>query len=496
MTQHVNDSKKEDQQAALQARVRELISREPVVFQGTVKLRELSLNYQSRAEFVGIYGAELDARTDEPEAAVFMIANLVDRDDPSSRPICFAVNGGPGAASAFLNLGALGPKRVVINDDGSMPPPPYKAVENPDTWLETFDLVFIDPPHTGYSTTASEDVRKKMLSVDGDIDAVAASIRQWLTRNGRWDSPIYLVGESYGTTRSAGVANRLLDLGIALKGLILISCAVDLQTLVFAPKNDLPYALFLPAFACVAQFHGKLTGDPAASPEAARSAAERFVLDEYLEALHAGARLEQVKKSQLAQKLSALIGIPAELILEKNLRISDETFFLELLRSEGRIVGRLEARVTGPIAARRLGDYEFDPGMDALWAPFTMANSDYLRSDLGLTTNDQYDLFSIKVNEDWNWNRGKAQGNAFASTSGDLAKAMRRNPHMQVFFASGYYDLGTPYCATDWSIAQLDVPAGVLARVTHRYYDAGHMMYTSQAELEKLKRDIGVWLNC
>ncbi len=478
----------------MQARVCELIARQPTVSSSEIQLRTGTLKFESRAEFIGIQSAELDARADQPEAAIFTIAYQVANETPSPRPLCFAVNGGPGAASAFLNLGALGPKRVVINDDGTMPAPPYRAVDNPDTWLEHFDLVFIDPPHTGYSTTSSEDVRKKMLSVDGDIDVLAATIRNWLTRNERWDSPIYLAGESYGTTRCAGAADSLLDLGIALKGLILVSSAIDFQALVFEAKNDLPHALFFPAFACVAQFHGKLKGEQASSPAAARQAAERFVHEEYLAALHAGARLTEADKSRLAERMSELIGLPARLILEKNLRIHEETFFVELLRDEGKVVGRLEARVAGPVAGWRQERFEFDPGMDALWAPFNMANQHYFRSDLGIQHEETYALFTMKVNEEWGWNRGKSKGNNFVTTSPDLAKAMRRNPHMKVFFATGYYDLGCPYSATDWSIAQLDVPPKLLNQLTHCYYEAGHMMYTSQPELEKLKRDIQAWI--
>jgi carboxypeptidase C (cathepsin A) len=494
MAQDNPDPKKDELKASLQARVTELLSRDARVSRAEIDLGHRSISYQTSAGFIGIFGTDLDARADQAEAAIFTISYIVADDSTSQRPVCFAVNGGPGAASAFLNLGALGPKRVVINNDGTMPPPPYEPIDNPDTWLEHFDLVFIDPPHTGFSTTSGEEVRKKMLSVDGDIDVLAATIRNWLTRHGRWDSPVYLAGESYGTTRAAGAANRLLDLGIALSGLILVSCAIDLQCLVFEPKNDLPYALFLPAFAGVAQYHGKLTGEAGKSGAAARAAAEDFVKTQYLAALHAGARLSDAEKSRLAETISALIGLPAALILERNLRINEETFFVELLRAEGKTVGRLEARVTGSVAGIRQASYEYDPGMDALWAPFTMANQKYFRTNLDLTGNERYDLFAPKVNEDWNFSRGKSTGNSYATTSADLAKAMRRNPHMEVFFASGYYDLGTPYSATDWSIAQLDVPATLLARVTHCYYEAGHMMYTSQADLEKMKHDIGDWL--
>ena len=392
-----------------------------------------------------------------------------------------------------MHLGALGPKRVVVPDDGSMARAPYAVEDNPHSWFEHFDLVFIDPPHTGWSVTASDAARKKMLSVDGDIDALAEVMRVWLTRHKRWGSPVVLAGESYGTTRGAGLSNKLQEMGVVLSGLILVSCAMDLQSLVFAPANDLPYVLFLPAFANVAQYHGLLQGPLAASPEAARAAAEAYVQEEYAAALQAGSRLGDKQRSRVAKRLAELTGLPRELVEEKNLRISDQTYFFEALRSRGRIVGRLEARATGPMAASRTREWEFDPGIEAIAAPYTMAAMAYFGETLGLDFEQPYEVLARKVNQGWNWNRGETSRLGFTSTSPDLALALRRNTHLKVLAASGRYDLGTPYSASDWSLAQLDVPADVMARVKHRYYDAGHMMYTRQADLEQLKADVAAW---
>jgi carboxypeptidase C (cathepsin A) len=417
----------------------------------------------------------------------------------AERPVCFAFNGGPGSASIWLHLGALGPKRVIVPSDGTMPAPPYAVSDNPLTWLAHFDLVFIDPPHTGWSIAAGDDARKKLLSVDGDVAALTEVMRGWLTRHKRWGSKVYLAGESYGTTRGAALADALQSANVALAGLVLVSCAMDLQSLVFAPRNDLPYALFLPAFAGVAQFHGKLKGPLADSTQAARNAAEAFVADDYLRALNAGARLSASQRRHVAQRLSELTGLPQSLVEEKNLRISDQTFFFELLRDTGRMVGRLDARVTGPMAASRTRDWEFDPGIEAIAAPYGMAALAYFGEQLGLATEERYELLSMEVNKGWNWNRkddsgAEAKGNGFASTSDDLARALRRNPHLRVLVASGRYDLGTPYSASDWSLAQLDAPADVLTRVEHHYYDAGHMMYTREEDLVKLERDLAAWL--
>jgi carboxypeptidase C (cathepsin A) len=469
-----------------------LLARTAVVQTASVTLASgQRLDYELNAVFLPIAAGGIDGARGEPQAAVFCTAYSVR--DGTQRPLCFAFNGGPGSASVWLHLGALGPKRVAIHDDGTMPAAPYAVQDNPLTWLEHFDLVFVDPPHTGYSIALNDEARKKLFSVDGDADGLAEVVRLWLARHKRFGSALYLAGESYGTTRGAAIADKLHGMGVSLAGVILVSCALDLQTLVFAPGNDLPYALYLPAFANVAQYHCKLTGTIAASPAAARAAAEAFVVEDYLNALHAGCRLDGRARTRIEKRLAELSGLPRALIEEKNLRISDETFFFELLRNSGRIVGRLEARVTGPMAASRTREWEFDPGIEALNAPYTMASMAYL-AQLGLADDARYEVLNFDVNKAWNWNRGEAKGNSFASTSGDLARALRRNPHLRVLMASGRYDLGTPYSASEWTLAHLDAPADVLQRVTHRYYNAGHMMYTRSADLQQLKADLAGWL--
>jgi carboxypeptidase C (cathepsin A) len=355
--------------------------------------------------------------------------------------------------------------------------------------------VFVDPPHTGFSTSASEDLRKKMLSVDGDVEALAEVIHAWLARHQRFGVPVYLAGESYGTTRGAALADKLLDHGIALSGLILVSCAMDLQTLEFAPGNDLPFALFLPGFASTAQYHGRLGGALGASPAAAREAAQAFVADEFLVALHRGATLTHDARRRVATRVAELSGLPVSLVEQKNLRVGDQTFFTHLLRDAGLLVGRLESRVTGPLGASRSHDWEFDPGIEALVPPYTMAAQAYFAQALGIRADQRYQVLSLEVNKKWNWNRGERLGNGYACTSPDLARALRRNPHLRVFVASGYYDLGTPFSATDYSLSQLDVPPAVAQRITHRYFDAGHMMYTRAGDLSKLYADLQGWLD-
>jgi carboxypeptidase C (cathepsin A) len=409
------------------AHLDQLLARAPAQSTGQLRVGRAALNYQVHAAFLPVAATGLHGAAAEPEAAVLATAYLLQGANPSQsqnkaqtktaqtgaaknqRPVCFAFNGGPGSASVWLHLGALGPKRVVVPDDGGTPVPPFAVEDNPHSWLEHFDLVFIDPPHTGWSTTAGEAARKKMLSVDGDVAALSEVIRVWLTRHGRWGSPVYLAGESYGTTRGAAIADQLLNLGVALVGVILVSCAMDLQSLVFAPANDLPYSLFLPAFANTAQRHGLLRGDIAKSPEAARAAAEAFVQDDYVAALQAGARLSASRRSAVARRVAELTGLPQALVEQQNLRISDSTFFMEALREQGLIVGRLDSRVTGPMAARRSRQSEFDPGMEAIVAPFTSAALAYNR-ELGLDLEQRYEVLNHEVNESWTWQRGEGKG--------------------------------------------------------------------------------------
>jgi carboxypeptidase C (cathepsin A) len=454
------------------------------------------LAYRVEGAFVPVLAGGLDERRGEPEAAVFTTAYLLERapGDAAPRPVCFAFNGGPGASSIWLHLGALGPKRVRIGEDGTMPPPPWAVEDNPHTWLEHFDLVFIDPPHTGYSVTAGEDARKRMLSVDGDVACLVEAIRAWLARHARWTAPLYLAGESYGTTRGAAIADQLAERGVALAGVILVSCAMDLQALEFTPRNDLPYALFLPAFAGVAQYHGCLQGPQAASGPAARALAAEFVEAEYLRLLHRGGTLAPDQRARAARRIGELTGLDPALVERHDLRITDDTFFTELLRARGQVVGRLEARVAGPMPRKQTAGWDFDPGLEAILGPYGMAAMGYFAETLGFDRGWRYEPMSHAVHEQWNWGRGKALGNAFCCTSPDLSRALRRLPHLRLFVASGHYDLGTPSTATDWSLAQLDIPDDVRRRITHRYYDAGHMMYTREADLARLKVDLADWL--
>jgi carboxypeptidase C (cathepsin A) len=272
-----DEAKKEREKKAVEERLKQ----SPVVSKGSVKTSQGDkLGYLATCEYLPVVKHAFGNERGEPEAAIFTTAYELEGASAATRPVCFAFNGGPGSSSVWLHLGALGPKRVVVPDDGSMPTPPFAVSDNPLTWLAHFDLVFIDPPHTGWSIAAGDDARKTLLSVDGDVAALREVMRGWLTRHSRWGSKVYLAGESYGTTRGAALADALLNINVALAGVILVSCAVDLQSFIFAPANDLPYATFLPALANVAQYHGKLKGALGASSQSARKAAEAFVAED------------------------------------------------------------------------------------------------------------------------------------------------------------------------------------------------------------------------
>lgn len=482
-----------DTDRRMREHVDKLVAQPAAESTGAVTVGGRRLEYRTSAAFMPVAAPGFEGQLAEPQAAVMTTAYLLQGADPAQRPVMFAFNGGPGSASIWLHVGALGPKRVVVPDDAARARPPFAVVDNPHTWFEHFDLVFVDPPHTGWSTTAGAEARKQMLSMDGDVAALAEVMRVWLARHRRWGSPVYLAGESYGTTRGAALADKLLDMGAALAGVVLVSCAMDPASFLFTPANDLPYAVFLPAIACSAQYHGLLKGAAGASPAAARAAAAEFVDAEYAAALLAGHRMTEARHTKVAQRLSELTGLPRALVEEKNLRISDQTFFFEALRDKGLQVGRLDARATGPMGATRGRDWEFDPGIEAISAAYTSAALAYFADALGITSEARYEVLSRDTHKAWKWTRD-TQPVGFSCTSPDLARALRRDPNLRVLVASGHYDLGTPYSATDWSLAQLDVPAAVMARVQHRYYDAGHMMYTREADLVQLKRDVAAWL--
>ena len=402
-----------------------------------------------------------------------------------NRALMLSVFGGAGGATVRLPFGVVGPKRVIMEPDGGMPKPPFKLVDNEFTWLEHCDLVFIDPVGTGFSRPVKEEDGKKFWSLEGDVKSVGEFIRMYLSRNNRWSSKLHLVGESYGTTRAAGLAGHLIDYGIAFDSIVLVSSILNFQTARFNKGNDLPYHVFLPTYTATAWFHGKTKYK---SLPAALKASEEFASSEYVLALAKGSSLTEAERKSVRSKLSALTGLSEDYVESTDLRVNIHRFCKELCRSEKRTVGRLDSRFKGIDEIAATENPEHDPSMTAIMAPYTATINDYLRRELGYETDQPYYVFN--PGSLWkNWSYGDA-GAGHPDTSESLRAAMSKNPYMKVFIASGYYDLATPYFATEYTLNHLGLDPSLKANIQTEYYEAGHMMYIDEGCLKKLSADI------
>jgi carboxypeptidase C (cathepsin A) len=461
-----------------------LVKREWVETTHEIEVNGKILPYTATVGVIPLHNNE----TAELEAGIFFTAyTLKDVDDTTQRPLLFAFNGGPGSSSVWLHLGAVGPKRAQMEDEGWLPAPPYKLVDNLYTWLEFADLVFIDPVGTGFSRAVSKDQSKTYWQPEGDIKSVGEFIRLYLVRTGRWGSPLYLAGESYGTTRAAGLAGHLVARGIAFNGIILISTIINFQTADFEQGNDLPFALFLPSYTAAAWYHRRL-------PDDLQAQRLRDVLDEvqawaesdYSVALMKGSRISGEERSAVVECLSRYTGLSKQYVDLADLRINIHRFCKELLRDERRTIGRLDSRFTGIDATPVSETPEFDPSLTAIAPPYTMLFNRYIRNELGFETDLEYEILSFKVNGDWEWERGK-----FPDTSAALRDGFNKNPHMRVFVAQGYYDLATPYLAAEYSLSHMGLDASLMDNIVRQDYNAGHMFYIETNSLAKLKEDIG-----
>lgn len=430
-------------------------------------------------------------KTGEVEAGMFFMAYTKKGADPGSRPLMFSFNGGPGSSSVWLHLGALGPKRVPMMPEGHLPPPPYRLEDNPHTWLHDTDLVFIDPVGTGYSRPAKPELGEKFWSLKGDIESVGEFIRLYLSRYQRWSSPLYLVGESYGTTRAAGLSGHLIEHGIAFNGVLLVSSILNFQTADFTPGNDSPYILFLPTYAATAHYHGMAGKRRALRPFLAE--VEKFASTEYTLALQKGDSLSAAERRRIIQKLAQYTGLRPEYIDQADLRIHIHQFCKELLRTKKLTVGRLDSRFTGVdrLATGHTPDY--DPSMTAIRPPYTAMLNDYVRRELGYETDSPYFILGgeEKLWEKWDWGSARK---GHPDTSEALRSAMSKNPYLKVFVASGYYDLATPYAATYYTLDHMGLTPEQRANFTCEEYSAGHMMYIHEEMLLKLHRDVTAFL--
>ncbi|HVT15038.1 MAG TPA: peptidase S10 [Thermoanaerobaculia bacterium] len=422
------------------------------------------------------------------KASMFFVAYTRDGvRDLGRRPITFTYNGGPGAASVWLHMGAFGPRRVAFDDEGIASAPPYHLADNGDSLLDVTDLVFIDPVTTGYSRPAPGEDPRQFHGVREDVTSVGEFIRLYTTRFGRWPSPKFLAGESYGTTRSAGLARYLQQrLGMYLNGVVLVSSILNFATASFDVGNDLPYPLFLPTYTAAAWYHKRLPADLQGNFHHALEEAERFALGEYTLALARGSELPEGEHKEVAAKLARLTGLSPAYVEQVNLRPEIGAFVKELLRSERLTIGRLDTRFTGRDRTARGERFEYDPAQAAIAGPFTATFNAYVSGELGWKSDLNYETLTDRVRP-WSFDE---YSNRYLNVAEDLRFAMAQNPALRIFVANGYYDLATPFFATRYTFDHLGFEPGYGARVTLAYYDAGHMMYIRRADREQLKADV------
>ena len=455
----------------------------PVVTKHEIRAGTRVLRYTATTGMMPIRNRE-----GETEARMFFMAyTLDDGGNRSRRPLTFAFNGGPGSASVWLHLGAIGPKRVRMNSDGTMPAPPYELVDNDLTWLTGSDLVFIDPVGTGYSRAARPDLAQRFFGLSGDIESVGEFIRMYLTRFERWTSPLFLAGESYGTTRASALSEYLIQRGIAFNGIVLISTIMNFETTNFAAGNDLPYAMYLPSYAATAWYHKKLPPDlQSKTVQQVVAEVEQWAAGDYLIGLQKGDLLSQQERQDLINKLARYTGLETRFIDNANLRVNLNLFRKELLRNEKRSIGRLDSRFKGYDANLATDSPEFDASETAIRPPYTSTFNNYVRSELGYKSDLEYYILGGGITSPWNW----GTNNSYVDTSVALRTALARNPYLKVFVAMGYYDMATPYFAAHYTLHHISLDPTLLRNISTGYYEAGHMMYIDEKSLSKLHADV------
>ncbi len=429
----------------------------------------------------------------KPKASLFYVAYTRDEvENIAQRPLTFSFNGGPGSSSVWLHLGVIGPRRVLMGPEGDAPPPPYQLVNNEYSLLDMTDLVFIDPVSTGYSRAAPGEDPAQFHGVEQDIKSVGEFIRLYTTRNKRWASPKFLIGESYGTTRAAGLSGHLQgELGMYLNGIMLVSSVLNFQSILFDLGNDLPYILFLPTYTAAAWYHRRLPADLQQQDlRTLLAEVKTFAEREYTLALMQGARLSAAEQQRIVTQLARYTGLATTYIEHTNLRVNIHRFVKELLRDERRTIGRFDARFKG-IDRDAAGEYhEYDPSYAIIQGAYTAMLNNYVRADLRFKSDLPYEILTGNVQP---WDYSKFQ-NQYVNVAETLRSAMTQNPYLKVFVANGYYDLATPFFATEYTFDHLELDPSLRDHVTLEYYEAGHMMYLHEPSLAKLRADLGCFL--
>lgn len=453
----------------------------PSITHHTITVNGKALKYTATTGYM-----PLRDNTGKLEGRIFYMAYTLDN-PPAKRPLTFSFNGGPGSSSVWLHLGAIGPRRVKMELEGWMPKPPFQLVDNQYTWLDQTDLVFIDPIGTGYSRAVTPEIGKKFWGVQGDLDSVAEFIRMYLVRNQRFGAPLFIVGESYGTFRAAGLAGVLVNRGVAVNGVMLISTVLNFGTLEFARMNDLAYELMLPSYNTTAWYHKKLSPDLQQDFQKAVHESEAFAMGEYSTALNKGDSLTPQERASVAEKMARYTGLNKDFCERSNFRVPLDAYMKELRRTEKRTVGRLDSRFEGWEESAATGSIQYDPSMSAIIPPYTSAFYDYVRGELGYNSDQTYYILGGGIGP---WDMGVQYRGGWADTSELLRQAFAKNPYMHLFVAKGYYDMATPFFAADYTIDHLGLDPSVRKNITMAEYEAGHMMYIREESLGKLRKDI------
>ncbi len=446
----------------------------------TLQVEGATLAYTATTGFIKLSNAK-----GEETARVFFVAYTKDGvRNAADRPLMFSFNGGPGSSSVWLHLGVIGPKRVDLGEEGWMTQPPFELIDNDQSWLPFTDVVFIDPVGTGFSRASGETEARSFHGVQSDIRSVGEAIRLYTTVNNRWRSPKYLVGESYGTTRAAGLSQHLQQrYGMYLNGVVLVSSILDFGTARFTENNTLPYALFLPTYTATAHYHQALSAEmQARNVEDVVQQAREFAMQEYLPMLMRGSTLTGEERQYLTKSLAELTGLSTEYLESTDNRINIHYFTKELLRDQDRTVGRLDSRYKG-IDYNSAGAWtDYDPSYAAILGPYSTLLNAYVREDLEFEYDIPYEILTGSVRP-WDWGSAST---GFVNTGEELRQAMTRNPYLKVFVANGYYDLATPFFATEHTFNTLGLDESLQGNVTMEYYHAGHMMYLKTASLQRL----------
>jgi carboxypeptidase C (cathepsin A) len=465
---------------------------ESSVTQHRITVRGRALEYNATAGTLIVRDDE-----DKPIASMGYVAYTLRNAKGGDRPITFAFNGGPGSSSLWLHMGVLGPKRVVVSDPTPTPPAPYHTVDNEYGVLDKSDLVMIDPVGTGLSRAVCDHKDDEFWGVDPDIDSISRFVAQYLSDNNRWSSPKYLLGESYGTTRGAAIINYLRERrSLDFNGLILVSVATDIEG-IFAelPGNDRPYSVYLPGFAAVAWYHKVLSPQPPAL-EPFLAEVRAYAMGPYTQALLKGDALSEEERDAVAQKMHDYIGLPVEYLKQANLRVSEIAFAHELLKPRRLTIGRLDGRFTGPTPDPLAKETDYDPQSSAISAAFAATFLDYYHGELKFGHGESYRTTNFGIGEKWKWTHRTSQGEQpIVNSDVDLAEALMKDAGLKVLVLNGYYDLATPFSATEYMMSHLGVPPAVSARIKLTYYPAGHMMYVNPESIAKMKRDLDAFID-